>query len=152
MWQRNKWFFAAGAAVLAVVFLACSGTGFRLSRPAQAQAGATPVQDRFALEEGGRIYARYCRPCHGESGRGDGRFYASSLNPAPPDFTDTAFRNSHPERQLRQVIIGGSAAAGKSDLCPAWGKTFSPTEVDYLIAHIQQLRQSKQSAGDSPWR
>ncbi len=106
--------------------------------------------DRFAVEEGGRLYTRYCQPCHGESGQGDGRFYASSLQPAPADFTAPAFRSSHTDQRLREAIIGGSASVGKSDLCPPWGKTFLATEVDYLVAYIRKLQEAQKDArGDA---
>lgn len=144
MSRKSEWFLIGVASVLLAVF-------FGLGRAAPQGGGrlallATPAQDRFALEEGGRLYTHYCQPCHGESGRGDGRFYASALEPTPPDFTASAFWSSHTERQLQDTIVRGSASVGKSDLCPPWGKTFLSSEVGYLIAYIKQLQNTTESA------
>lgn len=122
------------------------GSGRTLSAP-------TPrAEDRFALEEGGRLYAQYCQACHGDSGRGDGRFYASALEPTPADFTASAFRNERTDTQLYAAIAGGSRSVGRSDLCPAWGQTFSTTEVEYLVAYIRQLQRTRETAPANPYR
>lgn len=132
---------------LAIVF------GLRWARPhdggGSPSASPAPMpraDDRFAMEEGGRLYAHYCQACHGESGRGDGRFYASSLEPTPADFTTPSFRNARTDDQLHAAIAGGSRAVGKSDLCPAWGQTFSATDVGYLVAYIRQLQRTRETA------
>lgn len=134
--RPGAWRVLAAVGLLLAVFGAgCSGksgpTDFR---------SAAPLPGGFAAEEGGRLYSHYCQLCHGESGQGNGRYYASSLEPPPADFSAPSFVQSMTEAQLRRAIVGGSAAMGKSDLCPAWGKTFAPKEVDYLIAHIRQLQ------------
>ena len=105
-----------------------------------------PTPNLFAIEQGARSFNHYCAPCHGESGHGDGRFFASSLEPAPPDFTSPEFRSTYTDGRLRDAIGRGSAALGKSDLCPAWGTTFSNNTVNYLIAYIRQLQQRKESS------
>lgn len=148
MSRESKWTLMAVASVGLAIF-------FGLSRArSQGAEGAPPAppapmpraEDRFAVEEGGRLYAHYCQACHGESGRGDGRFYASSLEPAPADFTAPAFRNARTDDQLHAAIAGGSRRVGKSDLCPAWGQTFSTTEVGYLVAYIRQLHRTQETA------
>ena len=109
-----------------------------------ASASAPLELGRFAVEEGERLYQEYCSPCHGESGRGDGRFWAYALEPVPADFSDPSFLRM--DRQLYRAISEGSASIGKSDLCPPWGKTFSSTEIEYLIVHIRQLRKNSENA------
>ncbi|HYB98772.1 MAG TPA: cytochrome c/FTR1 family iron permease [Candidatus Limnocylindrales bacterium] len=62
-----------------------------------ASALSASVRQRFAvsalpprlpsLENGARLFAQACTPCHGASGRGDGLF-ASHLEPKPADLTD----------------------------------------------------------------
>lgn len=108
------------------------------------EGAAPPAADRFALDEGGRLYARYCSPCHGESGRGDGRFYASSLSPAPPDFTDPAFLRS--DQRLREAIASGSHGVGRSDLCPPWGHTLSSADLDDVASYIRHLQHVQSGA------
>jgi len=111
---------------------ACSSTP-RSSAPAQ-------LADRFALEEGERLYQKHCAPCHGPQARGDGRFFASDLSPAPTDLASAEFARSRSDADLVRTISQGSAAVGKSNLCPAWGQTFSPTEIEYIVAFIRSLQ------------
>ena len=99
----------------------------------------------FAEEEGRRLFSSYCQPCHGEFGEGDGRFYASSLDPPPPDFTAPEFVNERTDEELVQVITKGTAAIGKSDLCPPWGETFRAEEITYLVSRIRLLQQRAQA-------
>ncbi len=42
------------------------------------------------LDEGKAIFTRECMICHGDGGRGDGR-YATHLEPPPPDFGDASY-------------------------------------------------------------
>ncbi len=124
------------------------GGGSQSASPAP----APHAEDRFAVEEGGRLYAHYCQACHGESGRGDGRFYASSLDATPADLTAPAFHKARTDNQLHAAIAGGSRAVGKSDLCPAWGHTFSTEDVGYLVAHIRQLNGTRDTAPSDAFR
>lgn len=145
--KSNRMLVAAAGAALAI----CVGvrSARRQDGGGSGSAPAAPpprAEARFAVEEGGRLYAHYCQACHGESGRGDGRFYASSLEPAPADFTAPAFRSARTDDQLHAAIALGSRRMGKSDLCPAWGQTFSTTEVGYLVAYIRQLQRTQEKA------
>lgn len=116
-----------------IVALACLLTA--ACSHSQEQRQASMVEDRFALEEGGRLYQRYCSACHGTEGRGDGRFFASSLAPSPPDLA--AAERVRSDKDLVAAITEGSAARGQSDLCPAWGKTLSNTEIGYIVAYVR---------------
>jgi mono/diheme cytochrome c family protein len=100
------------------------------SRQAQ-EVGLTQTQT-----EGKRLFAHYCATCHGETGRGDGQ-NAYNLDPKPPDF-QTALR-SHPASYWEQVIVGGSAAVGRSPLCPPWSRTLGPGNIDSLVAYLNVL-------------
>lgn len=139
MHDKNPRFGSAIAGLaLVTLWLTLSGCSQspRSSRPTQAV-------DRFALEEGGRLFQKYCAPCHGPAGRGDGRFFASSLSPPPPDLTSAEFERSRNDADLIRVINLGTSAIGKSDLCPSWGKTFSATEIEYLVAFIRVFQQQQ---------
>ena len=106
----------------------------------------TVEEDRFEVTEGGRSYKHYCAVCHGSEGRGDGRFFASTLSPAPPDFTKPEWRSEWSDNHLAAAITVGTAARGKSDLCPAWGETFSDVEIRYLAAYIRELQRQAGAA------
>lgn len=122
-----------------VVLAACSSTPGPLS--------PSPAADRFAAEEGGRLFQKYCAPCHGPEGQGDGRFFASGLSPTPAALASAEFGRSRSDPDLVRAITHGSAAVGKSDLCPAWGHTFSAPEISYLVTHIRKLQRQAISGG-----
>ncbi len=85
---------------------------------------------------GKRLFARYCTTCHGEAGQGDGQ-NAYNLDPPPPDFRESL--KAHPPSYWRQIVEGGSAAVGRSPLCPPWGHSLESGEIDALIAYLQAL-------------
>jgi mono/diheme cytochrome c family protein len=93
--------------------------------------GLTRVQT-----QGKRLFSHYCVTCHGEASHGDGQ-NAYNLDPKPPDFA--ASLKGHPEAYWRQIIEGGSSAVGRSPLCPPWGRTLTPTEIDALMAYLGVL-------------
>ena len=104
-----------------------------------------------AETEGKRLFARHCATCHGERGQGDGQ-NASNLDPAPPDFQQSL--RSHAPPYWRQIIEGGSAAVGRSPLCPPWGRALSAREIDTLVAYLEALGRAASppasAAGVSP--
>jgi mono/diheme cytochrome c family protein len=108
------------------------------------RSGGESRADRFAVEEGGRLFGHYCAPCHGESGRGDGRYYASGLEPLPADLTNPELAKAQSDAALSQAISEGSAGRGKSNLCPGWGATLTPTEIAYLVRYIRHLQSESQ--------
>lgn len=86
--------------------------------------------------EGKRLFVRYCVTCHGASGEGDGQ-NAYNLEPKPPNFRDSL--KTHPPPYWRQVIEGGTAAVGRSPLCPPRGHNLSPGQIDALSAYLEAL-------------
>lgn len=108
---------------------------------------ADPLMDVFrhqAQEEGltriqtdgKRLFAHYCVTCHGEAGTGDGQ-NAYNLEPKPPDFQQSL--PLHAVSYRRQIIEGGTAAVGRSALCPPWGRNLSATQIDALLAYLDAL-------------
>lgn len=115
-------------------------------RPGEVPA-ADPLMDVFrhqAREEGltrtqtdgKRLFAHYCATCHGEAGTGDGQ-NAYNLEPKPPDFQQSL--SQHAASYHREVIEGGTAAVGRSALCPPWGRNLSATQIDALLAYLEGL-------------
>jgi mono/diheme cytochrome c family protein len=87
-----------------------------------------------ALEaQGHRLFVARCATCHGASGRGDGQ-NAYNLVPPPPDFRESLAKLSVADR--RRVVEGGTAALGRSPLCPPQGRTLGADEVDALVAWL----------------
>lgn len=81
------------------------------------------------------IYGHYCAHCHGEDATGGGRLWALELSPQPTDLTALAADVSY----LATAIRDGSAAQGKSNLCPPWGRTISPADIDRLARYVASL-------------
>jgi mono/diheme cytochrome c family protein len=134
-------------ATLALGFAACGGP----TRPAPPD----PLGDVFRKQaqeegltrtetEGKRLFAHYCVTCHGERGQGDGQ-NAYNLDPKPPEFQQSLRANA--PSYWRQIIEGGSAAVGRSPLCPPWGRTLSAREVDALIAYLAAMERAASPAG-----
>lgn len=82
------------------------------------------------------IYGHYCAHCHGDNAKGGGRLWATELSPSPPDLTELEADKEY----FLAVIRNGSAAQGKSNLCPPWGRTISPANVERLAQYILSLR------------
>ena len=85
---------------------------------------------------GKRLFAHYCATSHGEAGAGDGQ-NAYNLEPKPPDFQQSL--SQHAASYRRQIIEGGTAAVGRSALCPPWGLNLSAAQIDALLAYLDEL-------------
>jgi hypothetical protein len=97
-------------------------------------------KESFEIRNGRIIYNEHCAPCHGISGKGDGNYYASSLEPKPRNFTDSEFMNQAQDGYLVEVIKKGTAAFGKSPYCPPWGYTLKEEErIMNIIAFLRTL-------------
>ncbi len=86
--------------------------------------------------EGRRLFATYCATCHGESGKGDGQ-NASRLSPRPPDLTASVARLS--PQDFRRLVEHGTAAEGRTPLCPPHGSTLGRARTDVLLAYLRTL-------------
>ncbi|HVY29892.1 MAG TPA: c-type cytochrome [Polyangiaceae bacterium] len=65
-----------------------------------------------------QLFRVRCSVCHGETGHGDGPG-AAALNPKPRVFADAAWQDATKDEQLRQIIVKGGAAVGKSPGMPS---------------------------------
>ena len=104
---------------------------------AAVDSAATATKVPFALKEGKRLFLHYCAVCHGETGDGGGQYYG--LTPTPANFTDKAFMKSLSNERLFKAIMEGSASVGKSNMCPPWGKSFHPEELEFIVTYIRTL-------------
>ncbi len=83
---------------------------------------------------GHRVFLQRCATCHGPQGRGDGQ-NAYNLQPPPPDFQESLAKLSPADR--RKVVEDGTAALGRSPLCPPWGRSLGPDDVDAVLAWLE---------------
>jgi mono/diheme cytochrome c family protein len=82
---------------------------------------------------GHRVFLQRCATCHGPQGRGDGQ-NAYNLRPPPPDFQESLAKLSPAAR--RKIVESGTAALGRSPLCPPWGRTLGPDDVGAVLAWL----------------
>lgn len=99
---------------------------------AAAAGGGSPAeQEARALFEG------TCAICHGATGAGDGAASAN-LNPKPRNYTDKAWQASVTDDDLRNIILQGGAAVGKSPTMPGQPQLKDkPEVVSALVAIIR---------------
>jgi mono/diheme cytochrome c family protein len=99
------------------------------------RAGAGGASDGAAKAQA--LFGQMCATCHGASGHGDGPM-AKALTPKPRDYTDPAWQASVTDDQIRDIIIKGGAAVGKSSTMPPWPDVAKePGELDALVQIIR---------------
>ena len=93
---------------------------------------------------GKEMFADYCAPCHGLSGKGDGPA-ASALKAAPADLTLLAQKNGgkFPMDHVMYVLRKGTSSAshGNSEM-PVWGPLFrslNPSASEIVDQRIKNL-------------
>jgi cytochrome c553 len=92
-----------------------------------------------AAEEAQTMFKTVCAACHGESGTGDGPG-AAALTPKPRNYTDKAWQASVTDEQIKQTIVMGGAAVGKSPSMPAQPQLKEKPEiVDALVQLIRSF-------------
>jgi len=118
---------------LAAVLFACAGW-----RAADTANAAGEQQPAILIESlaGHDSFERYCAPCHGVTGRGDGPV-ASALRTRPADLTALARRNEgrFPRDRVRDFVTGSGrqlAAHGTTEM-PVWGPLFRAFETDARV-------------------
>jgi mono/diheme cytochrome c family protein len=133
------------ALLAALSVLVVTGCGKKQEKGAKASKNTVSAADSaaaasklpYAMKEGKRLYSHYCGVCHGESGDGSGQYYG--LTPAPANFTDKAFMKSLSDEVLYKSINEGSAAVGKTNMCPPWGNSFNPEEIEFIAGYIKSF-------------
>lgn len=94
-----------------------------------------------------KIYLRNCAICHTETGQGEGRFFASDLEPKPSDLTGQGPQALDLDG-LQEWIRGGSDGAGRSKLCPPWGDTMTTEDTAAVARYVLSLRDAKPAPAD----
>ena len=105
--------------------------------------------------EGRRLFASYCRLCHGSTGKGDGPL-AKKMEIIPADLTITV--RSRSDTILKKIITGEGrqTITGRdrhnllSNAMPQWGTVLSGQQIDALIAYLRFLSTSKHELMGNP--
>jgi len=113
---------------------------------AQEQAAAAAEPDSQAPSgaeakgEAEQMFRSRCVVCHGEKGLGNGPG-STALNPKPRNYTDGTWQANVTDDQIKNVIMYGGAAAGKSPIMPASPDLQSkPEVVDELVKIVRGFR------------
>jgi mono/diheme cytochrome c family protein len=69
-------------------------------------------------QDGSKIYADKCVPCHGEKGDGNGPM-AKIFNPHPTSFTDPKFWQGDVDKKISESVTKGKGQMVPIDLKPA---------------------------------
>jgi cytochrome c553 len=86
-----------------------------------------------------KMFATVCATCHGMDGTGKGPA-AESLNPKPRDYTDAKWQASITDDQLRETILKGGQAMGKSPMMPGQPQLADHRDVlDDLVKIIRKF-------------
>jgi mono/diheme cytochrome c family protein len=117
MLKRNNWFLplllstCLMSAVANLVWAQEDGTD-------EADSSAPTISAEAA-------FARYCAPCHGDDGRGNGKLVFGLSRPAP-DLTRLAMRNggAFPRERVARLIDGRKQIGSHNREMPIWGDWF----------------------------
>lgn len=94
--------------------------------------------DSASVAAGGKTFAKFCVPCHGAGGHGDGPAGAA-LKPRPRDFTSTKNLRSENDGELFEVIKNGGASEKLSAMMPAWGSSLNKMQIWQLVAYVRSF-------------
>lgn len=90
--------------------------------------------------QGKRLFYADCVWCHADSTPA-GPSNRSNVSPAPAVMNDGATLNGESNEYLRNIILLGGSAMGKSAMMPPYGQTLGEKEANELIAYIRAIAQ-----------
>ncbi len=89
--------------------------------------------DPAAIARGRALFLDHCAICHGTGGDGHGS-RSASLDPRPPDFTNSQWQATHTAGGVSESIRNGK----RGTPMPAW-RTLSEQEIRDLTAFVKSL-------------
>jgi len=92
--------------------------------------------DSASIAAGQKSYVKFCVPCHGVGGHGDGPAGAA-LKPRPRDFTSATNMKSQNDGEMFEVIKDGGASEKLSAMMPAWGGSLNKTQIWQVVAYVK---------------
>ena len=97
-----------------------------------------PVKDTKAVvENGGKIYEKKCKKCHGEKGDGKGSA-AGTLDIKPVAFSAPGFLKGKSDGQLFFITDKGSPDTDMDDFGPGSSSNLSADDMWSVIAYIRK--------------
>lgn len=96
--------------------------------------------------EGAALFAKWCVPCHGSGGRGDG-ITASRLSVPPKNLTAPATCGLD-QAAIETVVNKGARNLSRPGVMPPFGATLAPYQIRALSTHLKTL--CGKPSGESP--
>jgi mono/diheme cytochrome c family protein len=88
-------------------------------------------------ERAAALFGQLCATCHGPNGQGDGPA-ANSLPVKPRNYTDATWQASVTDDQIKDIIVKGGKAVGKSEMMP--GNPDMVDDPDKLAGLVKIIR------------
>ena len=99
------------------------------------------VKGRHATDtatDAAALYGRYCSPCHGASGSGNGR-NARFLPVQPTEHTNAAYMSTRTDDELFDMISAGGYVMNRNPRMPPFGGTLAADQVWSLVHYLRTL-------------
>ncbi len=125
-----------GVIALSAGVLAATETGRQTAKPLANPVEATPE----SIAAGEASYQKYCRSCHGDAGKGDGKMAPTGSTPA--DLTDAVWDHGSTDGDIFRVISNG---APPPSAMKGFKSRMTPREIWNIVNHLRSL----QSTADS---
>ena len=84
------------------------------------------------------VYARFCAPCHGASGAGDGP-NSEHLPVRPTAHADSVYMSTRPDDALFDAVYSGGLIMGRSNRMPPFGQTLDRETIGALVGLMREL-------------
>jgi cytochrome c oxidase cbb3-type subunit 3 len=94
------------------------------------------AHDRAAVDEGKKVFASTCAPCHGENAGGK----------VGPNLTDEYWLHGGLPEQIYATVKNGQAVKGM----PAWGPQLGDTRVAAVVAYVLSIKNTHVPGGKEP--
>jgi len=99
---------------------------------------APPASDLAEPVSAAALYGRFCAPCHGVGGRGDG-YNAEFLPVRPTAHADSAYMSRRPDDALFDATYAGGYIMNRSNRMPPFGQTLTREQVWGLVRYLRRL-------------
>jgi mono/diheme cytochrome c family protein len=111
-------------------------TGGELPYPKEAREAAAARKNPVAatpesVKKGAALFAIYCTPCHGTSGKGDGLVAAKFV--PPPDLTNADLQKVRTDGYWQSYLSVGGA------VMPSYGEALTPHERWDVVNYVRTL-------------
>jgi mono/diheme cytochrome c family protein len=100
--------------------------------------GDTGGQGRSRAVAAPAIYARFCAPCHGVRGQGDGH-NARFLPVKPTSHADAAYMSTRSDDALFDAVYAGGYVMNRSHRMPPFGETLTREQIRGLVRYMRTL-------------